>query len=126
MADTGLVDLTAALLVLFARSARVRLIDNFSGTGHLFSNSSGSILMFKAHLASQLFTTLNLQLFRAIFPLAFLPLHIPLPFQTFRRNELINKSVYYLSKEVDDGFADIIGSEPSRWSLATVGHHTML
>ena len=65
--------------------------------------------MFKAHLASQLFTTLNLQLFRAIFPLAFLPLHIPLPFQTFRRNELINKSVYYLSTEVGNGFTDIIG-----------------
>ena len=40
------------------------------------------------------------------FPLVFLPLHIPLLFQTFGRNELINKSVYYLSTEVDDGFAD--------------------
>ena len=44
------------------------------------------------------------------------PLHIPLLFQTFRRSELINKSVYYLSAEVGDGFADIIGSEPSRWA----------
>ena len=93
--------------------------------------------MFKAHLASQLLTRLTLQLFRAIFllylnvgndadsflpdlnqhlgeqlehfPLVFLPPHIPLLFQTFRQNELINKSVYYLSTEVGDGFADIIG-----------------
>ena len=36
-------------------------------TGHLFSNSNGSILMYKAHLASQLLTTLTLQFFRAIF-----------------------------------------------------------
>ena len=114
-----------------------RLIDNFSDTGHLFSNSSGSILMFKAHLASQLLTTLTLQPFGVIFlphlnvgndadsfvldlnqhlgeqlerfPLVFLPLHIPLPSQTFRRNELINRSVYYLSTEVGNGFADIIG-----------------
>ena len=39
------------------------------------------------------------------------PLHIPPLFQTFGRNELINKSVYYLSTEVGDGFADIIGSQ---------------
>ena len=45
------------------------------------------------------------------FPLVFLPLHIPLLFQTFKRNELINKSVYHLSTEVGDGFADIIGSQ---------------
>ena len=121
-----------------------RLIDNFNETGHLFSISSGSILMFKSHLASQLLTTLTLQLFRAIFlmhlnvgndaddfvldlnqhlgkqlkgfPLVFLPLHIPLLFQTFRRNELINKSVHHLTKEVGDDFADFIGSEPSCWS----------
>ena len=31
--------------------------------------------------------------------------------QTFRRNKLIKKSVYYLSTEVGDGFADIIGSQ---------------
>ena len=60
------------------------------------------------------------------FPLVFLPLHIPLLFQTFGRNELINKSVYYLSTEVGDAFVDIIGSQPSRWALATAGHHTML
>ena len=110
--------------------------------------------MFKVHLASQLLTTLTLRPFRAIFllhlnvgndadsfvldlnqhlgeqlkrfPLAFLTLHIPLPFQTFRWNELINRSVYYLRTEFGDDFADIIGSQPSRWSLATVGHHTML
>ena len=129
MAGAGLVDLTAALLVLFARFARARLIDNFSDTGHLFSNSSGSILIFKVHLASPLFRTIFLlhlnvgndadsfvldlnqhlgeQLKR--FPLVFLPLHISLLFQTFRRNELINKSVYYLSTEVGNGFTDIIG-----------------
>ena len=156
MADAGLVDLTAALIVLFARFARARLIatdlttlayhwcvigdrliDNFIDTGHLFSNSSGSILMFKVHLASQLLTMLTLQPFGVIFllhlnvgndadsfvldlnqhlgeqlkrfPLLFLPLHIPLLFQTFGRSELINKSVYYLSTEVGNGFADIIG-----------------
>ena len=49
-------------------------------------------------------------------PLVFLPLHIPLLFQTFGRSELTNKSVYYLTKEVGDDFADIIGSQPSRWS----------
>ena len=106
-----------------------RLIDNFSDTGHLFINSSGSILMFKVHLASEFFRAIFLlhlnvgndadsfvldlnqhlgeQLKR--FPLVFLPLHISLLFQTFRRNELINKSVYYLSTEVGNGFADIIG-----------------
>ena len=45
------------------------------------------------------------------FPLVFLPLYIPLLFQTFKRSELVNKSVYYLSTEVGDGFADIIGSQ---------------
>ena len=148
MVDAGGVDLAAALLVLFARTTRARLIatdlatlayhrlmigdrliDNFSDTGHLFINSSGSILMFKAHLASQLFRAIFLlhlnvgndadsfvldlnqhlgeQLKR--FPLVFLPLHTPLLFQTFGRNGLINKSVYYLSTEVGNGFADIIG-----------------
>ena len=34
-------------------------------------------------------------------------------FQTFGRNELINKSAYYLSTEVGDGFSDIIGSQQS-------------
>ena len=147
--DAGLVDLTTALLVLFARSTKARLIDNFSDTGHLFSNSSGNILMFKVHLASQLLTTLTLQLFRAIFllylnvgndadsfvldlnqhlrephkrfPFVFLHLHIPLLFQTFGLNELINKSVYYLSTEVGDGFADIMGSQQTI-TLGVVSH----
>ena len=35
--------------------------------------------------------------------------YIPLLFQTFERNELINKSVHHLSTEVGDGLADIIG-----------------
>ena len=32
-------------------------------------------------------------------------------FQTFGRSELINKSIYYISTEVSDVFADIIGSQ---------------
>ena len=84
--------------------------------------------MFKAHLASQLFRAIFLlhlnvgndadsfvldlnqhlgeQLKR--FPLVFLPPHTPLLLQTFGRNGLINKSVYYFSTEVGNGFADII------------------
>ena len=35
--------------------------------------------------------------------------YIPLLFQTFGRNELINKSVHHLSTQIGDSFADIIG-----------------
>ena len=57
------------------------------------------------------------------FPLAFLPLHTPLLFQTFRQNELINKSVYYLSKEVGDGFA--VASVSHSWSPYDALSHSL-